>query len=385
MRDSDLLPPGLPPLQTSWLRLLESFSSKGTLTYPKKDPGLVAAMYEYKELLVNVGLLNRTSSLCSPNVMSRWSCDRCTEENRPQEFFTVYGASGGVEDANALTCMRFGSTWYIVVWGSHDAANWMSDVDTSLVELPQSWASALRPHTQPRAREGKSGDGVGRCHRGFLEVWQSLEPGLLRELATRGVHPKSTDAVLLLGGHSMGAAGCTLGAISLWAKDYNLLGNVNFESPLVLDSDAADAYEAVLGLRTLRVTNMNDPVPHLPFYPASYTHVGSELYMRDGSASLCTFSAVKRCRAGTGEADDCVCSSRDRSALLFPAQHCRTKHYLSFDFCECNDSSMKVSRFTLFQYLLWCMFLGGALFVLLAGGRWLRSQAASHQFGYSRR
>ena len=357
-----------PRHRPAWQNDLLQLADKGSLRIPLgSDPGLIALMSSNKDVLVNLGLLERTTN-CSLEVVKAWDCDRCTAANKPDAYFTIYGSSLGMNQADALLGMQFGRVWCVLIRGSHDFANWISDFNFSSVPWPEPWSEAVESISGSKGG-CTSSETVSKCHGGYLQIWQSLEPLLIDALSARGILPGSTESVLLFSGHSLGSAVCTLGALAMWAKGYNILGNVNFESPLVMNCPAATRYQAALGLRTLRVTNTMDPVVHVPSHVYDYVHVGDELYMRAGTATLCSYHDVQRCRETRGSGVDCLCSSQDLTTFLQPAQHCRTAHYLTFDFCQCNDSSWNVTLVSLFQYSLWVVAIVALAF--LAARLWL--------------
>jgi hypothetical protein len=162
---------------------------------------------------------------------------------------------------------------------------------------------------------------------------------------------------LFFSGHSLGAAACTAAAWNLCSMNFNVLGILTFESPLVFNCAAALAYQSLLGSRTLRVTNQNDPVVHAPSHVGQYTHVGTELYMRLGKKYVCTFDQVRVCRDTMNHAKDCRCSSRDRFSYTRPDRHCKTKHYLTFDFCQCNDRGWIADAFSTAVLAVWVILI----------------------------
>lgn len=341
----------MPP--PAWVQKLQVLGKRASLSPSStEDPGLIEAFNGSDgslDLLINVGLLERAVSNCTADVLAGWSCDRCTDTNKPQERFFVSGESYGSSKANLLAGFRYGDVWIILVRGSHDLANWLSDAEIWPEPVPTTWSQ-------------KCDQGEPKCDHGFLQTWLSLETGLIKELTNRGVVPNDTKFSLLFTGHSLGSAACTLGAFSLWSKSYNILGNVNFESPKVFDSVAAECYEKILGSRTLRITNQNDFVVHAP---SGYEHVGAELYARQGETYRCTYAEVKQCGGSHNSPDNndaCKCSSRDRVSLDF-SQHCNTNHVLTFDFCQCNDSDTKVFWMAVLRNVIILLVLTAFLYV----------------------
>lgn len=328
----------------AWYSELEALP--GTLQSPKDGGASVVDLFiNDKQLLVNLGLLERITANCKKTVRLDWSCDRCTPELKPQDSFIV-NAKG---TANELSAVRFGNIWFILFRGSHDISNWINDFQIGVTDIPRQWVGDATRFENVCSKP--------RCHRGFLKVWQTLKPELLRKLETKNVRAGESTHKIFFSGHSLGAASCTIAAWEMSALQYNVLGNVNFESPLVFNCAAALIYQTILGDRTLRVTNENDPVVHMPSHVAQYTHVGTELYMHHGNAQVCTFEQVRECRETMNRSKDCYCSSRDRFSYTRPDRHCATKHYLTFNFCQCNDKSWSTRLVVAGVMIVWILLI----------------------------
>jgi len=281
------------------------------------------------DLLINVGLLVRNTNNCDREAVASWSCDRCEKYLQPEEEFIVEAA----QSSNRVTCFRYGKLWFVLFRGSRNLANWKSDFKIGVVPIPGDML--LAPVCDRNAECSKA-----TCHGGFFSVWTSLREQLLLELRKRSVRPGDKSVKLFFSGHSMGGAVASVAAWNLCVLGFNVLGVLTFESPLVFNYQAALVYQSLLGTRTLRTTNQNDPVPHMPSHQHGYTHVGNELYMRAGEAHLCTFEEVRRCRNTMNRSDNCHCSSQDRFSFFTPYRHCLTEHFLTFNFCRCNGGSM---------------------------------------------
>lgn len=74
-------------------------------------------------------------------------------------------------------------------------------------------------------------------------------------------------------GHSLGGTLATLYAMRLHTEGYNIHKLVTFGQPKVIKQDSLDKCKELSGV-TLRVIDVNDPVPH---HFSGYTHVGGEL------------------------------------------------------------------------------------------------------------
>jgi hypothetical protein len=358
------------------LRLVDTGTEK---TPPEPSAGVLQT-FEDREVLINVGLIVKIVSNCTEDVITKWDCDRCTQSNQADDMFLINGSSFGSKTANLIIALRYGRLWLIVVRGTRDISNILSDVNIGQSDLPTSWSN-----DRSRA-DSNNDDNDLKCHSGFLHAWQSLGPDIILQLNKRGVLPGETSYGLLLSGHSLGAAVSTLASLDLLQASYNIIGCLNFESPLLFNRSAADFYsKSLLGQRTLRVTNQNDPVVHAPSHIFPYSHVGTELYMASGATvAICTFDQVKECRDTWNNPSDpasntCNCSSRDRLSFLTPSQHCKTKPYLTFDFCECEDSDTKVFWITVIERTVLVFILLIILFMVYKLIRLFVRQIQKHQ------
>lgn len=114
---------------------------------------------------------------------------------------------------------------------------------------------------------------AGSVHRGFsaaLEsVWRRLDSRL------RSLHPARR---VLFTGHSLGGALAMLAAARSVDAGHSVWRVVTFGQPRLGNRAFASWYDRRLGSRTLRVVNVNDPVPRLPGPLSGYRHCGGELF-----------------------------------------------------------------------------------------------------------
>ena len=262
---------------------------------------------------------------------SLWSCPLCDPCLKPAGYKHL---KGEIKEHDQVSVAEYSTGALIVFRGTHNIYNMGSDINLSPIDPWAAWSCA-----------------TGRVHAGFLAVWKSLRATLKTEL--QRLQKRSSKAAplrVLLTGHSLGAAVATIAALdfstSLDMMDICVVvGNLNFESPLVFTKGILSCYR----VPTVRVTNTRDPVPHMPKHLAGYAHVGAEIFMRRGQATWCSQADVEDCEAGKKR---CACSSGEKWYSFRPLSHCRTKHYLGFDFCECGGSHTAFLR-----ALVWIVFL----------------------------
>ena len=99
----------------------------------------------------------------------------------------------------------------------------------------------------------------------------------------RAAVPPDTVGRLFMTGHSLGAAIAVLAAMRL-QSDVNLTVDAvyTFGLPRVGGSKFNDLYEPILGARTFRLVNGDDPVPSVPPPLLEYRHVGRSLFCTHG-------------------------------------------------------------------------------------------------------
>ncbi len=111
---------------------------------------------------------------------------------------------------------------------------------------------------------------AGKTHAGFTAIYQSA-----RERIFYAVRRVSAWKRLLITGHSLGGALATLAALDLAVNTpFSAPLMINFGSPRVGDPEFADVYDNTVR-NSLRVVNLFDPVPRVPF-ERSPTLIGKE-------------------------------------------------------------------------------------------------------------
>jgi len=160
-----------------------------------------------------------------------------------------------VKEGGDYAVERKGNGLYVYLEGSDGAEDWKNNLDfpSRVVDRPA--------------------DTVWRAHRGFLRVWQAMEPYLRRDLLDRGVERVTVS------GYSHGAALAVLCHEYIWYHRPDLrerMEGYGFGCPRVVWG----AWDRRLLARWERFTvvrNRNDAVTYLPPVWLGYRHVGTLL------------------------------------------------------------------------------------------------------------
>lgn len=101
-------------------------------------------------------------------------------------------------------------------------------------------------------------------HRGFLESYEALQPGVAAALSVLGA---ADSPFVWVTGHSLGAAMAEVATFELIAQGFPVSTAYTFGTPRVGNPAWASAYAAVMnqkGVANFRVIHDKDAVPHLP-------------------------------------------------------------------------------------------------------------------------
>ena len=127
--------------------------------------------------------------------------------------------------------------------------------------------------------DGKTVPGRDGMHPGFQEALEAVWGQVL------AVVPGHGPGSLFVTGHSLGAALAALAAFRLHAEaNIEARAVYTFGMPRVGGQAFGDLYEPILGDRTFRLVNGDDPVPSVPPPFAGFRHVGRRMSCPHGGA-----------------------------------------------------------------------------------------------------
>ncbi|KAJ1984773.1 hypothetical protein H4R34_000461 [Dimargaris verticillata] len=196
--------------------------------------------------------------------LTQWDCAHCAfvPNTRLEYFFATPGdATVGYVATNADM-----KTIIVAFRGSRSIAQWI----TNLVFVPVDWP--------PKVDDSK-------VHLGFLTSYHTVADRVYDKVTE--LLKANPDYSISLTGHSLGGALSSVAAVDFARRDSALVPKLNvvtFGKPRVGNIKYA-AYYNSLNIRTTRVVNKADIVPHLPLFTiADYTHEQGEVWIQTSNA-----------------------------------------------------------------------------------------------------
>jgi len=168
-----------------------------------------------------------------------------------------------------------------------------------------------------------------KVHRGFYNLWHTVEPAVDATLAAVGCAPGTPDAQnIYMTGHSQGAALAHLAVFSLVKHGYNVTKMYTFESPRTGNKVFAEEFTKrfAANFPVFRITHHMDPVVHMPPAFIDFQHVQTEVYYdENGNHKVCNMPEDTSCSAQY--------SNFPGMLLLHSKEHCKTSLLSNGDFC----------------------------------------------------
>jgi len=224
-------------------------------------------------------LMYAYSAYCPKTQLQPWSCYFCNYNASITSGFVVNQVVTGIlTDTYGYVGSR-GKTAEVVFRGTTNVENWIANIDYA--------------HTSPYSNLP-----TAFVHQGFYDDYKSIKGAVQSALNSVLAHNNVTEVYFT--GHSLGAALATLAAFDL-APSLRIPSNVyTYGSPRVGNQVFSDAFYKLFP-NSIRVTNMDDPVPHLPPLEFGYHHVAQEVwYNKPTTYKICdTTGEDKQCSDST--------------------------------------------------------------------------------------
>lgn len=127
-----------------------------------------------------------------------------------------------------------------------------------------------------------------KVHSGFGKSWKALSGQILDSINTARSRCSSCTRVFFIG-HSLGGAIATIAAVDYARQKPSSVSvqSLTLGSPRVGNDDFAE-YAARMVPNSVRWTNGNDPVPHLPLHIMGFDHRPREVWQRSSDYKLCS-------------------------------------------------------------------------------------------------
>ena len=196
------------------------------------------------------------------------------------------------DPSNPMIAVIFSSDNDSVLWigfrGSQTAEDWQKDF-----QLQQEAFLSSQAAVQTKSHflsDIKLNGLTPNIHKGFADTYEKIRQQIFNTIKTYD----QTKIKIVVTGHSLGAALCTLTGIDLIKNGYNNSIIYNFASPRIGDQTFADIVNN--SIKLYRIVNTSDLVPTLPLAvqpnfvtptnPLIYTHCGEARYFSDNWFSI---------------------------------------------------------------------------------------------------
>eukprot|EP00730_Choanoeca_flexa_P010048 TRINITY_DN14969_c0_g1_i1.p1 TRINITY_DN14969_c0_g1~~TRINITY_DN14969_c0_g1_i1.p1 ORF type:complete len:294 (+),score=48.75 TRINITY_DN14969_c0_g1_i1:60-941(+) len=191
---------------------------------------------------------------CNPQALANWSCFWCTDPTI-QVVGTVHDDETKLYGFVAFS--EANQSIIISYRGSTNIANFLTDIDFAQINV---------------------NDTNARVHAGFLDAWHGVRSSVLSLVA----HARDTTcthcSIMIVLGHSLGAAVAGLTALELgsanpgWAVHLHTYG-----MPRTGDKDFVTLLDKHVR-RITRMTHQHDMIPHLPPIELDFRHTPTEVW-----------------------------------------------------------------------------------------------------------
>ncbi len=192
----------------------------------------------------------------------RENLEKCCEGIDHIKFFDSSGSK--VTDTRAYA-FRFENKAFVIFRGTEGKADWSFNLKDMMTDELGEGRGSKRSKLKRKFRDlaEQIGDPNPGRHLGFALSWVAVKDDIKAWLDENGQCP------VVVSGHSLGGALALLAAFD-FAREFsqenvvaghNVAGVVTFGAPLVGNGEFAEAYDRLLGSRTVRLESSGDMVP----------------------------------------------------------------------------------------------------------------------------
>lgn len=166
-----------------------------------------------------------------------------------------------------------GTAW-VVFRGTMNLREWMQDFHYTQNPLPDSSTKKKNNSTTQHTLVLRNSIVRPKIHSGFLEIYNSFKDDLFSYIKKVNPH------LIVVTGHSLGAAMATLSGVELVDSGYKNTVIYNFASPKVGDKGLRD-YILLNNIPHFRIVNRSDVIPTLPLSVSANFDKKEDLYFYD--------------------------------------------------------------------------------------------------------
>lgn len=224
------------------------------------------------------------AAYCLPKQVESWTCAQCSGNLTAVKMCTAPSA-----DKTQAFVGRWKDGCVLSFEGTETPASMLTDLELY----------TLRP--APMLRQVCNNCSV---HSGYLDVWSSLHPCIIKKLHAIGCSAEA-GSPLRVTGHSLGAGVSAIAMMFLDRMGWNITESYNFGMPRTGDHAFAANFTATFAGKFWRLTHHKDPIVQLPpddWGPIDwkYEHVEPEVFYNgdvDDGYKICTDEHDSTCSA----------------------------------------------------------------------------------------
>ena len=205
------------------------------------------------------------ATYCPPPDLYGWNCTFCI----PGQIVQNVIQNTNTDNLAIITIDKDNNRLNLVFRGSHSVKNFIQDLQFFKIDMPL--------------------DGIENVYiaSGFYKAYSSISNSIIEGI-DNVLQSSPNIEEIYIAGHSLGGAMASIAAIDLkYRLGYNVVGSYTFGSPRVGNMEFSKFYSSIVG-NTIRYTNNNDIVPHLPPKIFGFNHLLRESWINGTSIIECS-------------------------------------------------------------------------------------------------